>query len=156
VSDPSIDLIRARMARIRARAQNKAGRLGEESRQFLDWKHYIRIFPWSTLAAAAIVGYVMVPRRLPMSRPTGDALLDLARQNQEALKAIQQPTPQKRQPGILDMALNMAGSALWKAGLAFATQQVSRLVSQQMGTATDQPQPFSQPISRDVPRHDFV
>ena len=46
--DPSIDLIRQRMARIRMRAQFKAERLGDETRQFLDWKHYIRLFPWSS------------------------------------------------------------------------------------------------------------
>jgi len=150
-SDPSIDLIRARMARIRARAQGKADRIGEETRQFLDWKHYIRLFPWTTLAAAAVAGYLLVPRRAPMSHPTGEALLELARENQQALKAVQHP-PRKPTPGILDTAISMAGSALWRAGLAFATQQVSSLVAQQFAP------PDAEPAydTRETPRHDFV
>jgi len=150
--DPSIDLIRQRMARIRMRAQHKAERLGDETRQFLDWKHYIRLFPWSTLAAAVVVGYIMVPRRSSLSRPTANALLEMAKENQQAVKAAQLPPPSPaKQSGMFDGLISLAGNALLKAGLTFATQQVTKMVAQSLNEM-----PHSPPESREIPRHDYA
>lgn len=150
--DPSIDLIRQRMARIRMRAQYKAERLGDETRQFLDWKHYIRLFPWSTLAAAAVVGYIMVPRRASLSRPTANALLEMAKETQQAVKAVQQPPPPApKKSGMFDGLIGIAGNALLKAGLTFATQQVTKMVAQSLNDNSHLP-----PESREIPRHDYA
>jgi len=148
--DPSIDLIRQRMARIRMRAQFKAERLGDETRQFLDWKHYIRLFPWSTLAAAVVVGYVMVPRRASLPRSTANALMEMAKADQQAPKAAPPPPPAKR-TGMFDGLIGLAGNALLKAGLTFATQQVTRMVTDSLN---EPPNPNFD--SREIPRHDYA
>ena len=150
--DPSIDLIRQRMARIRMRAQGKADRLGEETRQFLDWKHYIRLFPWSTVAAAVVVGYIIVPRRGSMSRPTANALLEMAKQNQQAVKAANPPSPPPARQGMFDGLVSLAGNALLKAGLTYATQYATKMVTQSL---TGEPSP-SAPVPEELPRHDYV
>lgn len=149
--DPSIDLIRQRMARIRMRAQGKADRLGEETRQFLSWKHYVKLFPWSTVAAAVVVGYYIVPRRGSLSRPTANALLDMAKQNQQAVQAANPPATQRTQ-GMFDGLVSLAGNALLKAGLTFATQYATKMVTESL---TGQPSPAaSEP--QELPRHDYV
>jgi len=148
--DPSIDLIRQRMARIRMRAQFKAERLGDETRQFLDWKHYIRLFPWSTLAAAVVVGYVMVPRRASLPRSTANALMEMAKADQQAPKAAPPPPPAKR-TGMFDGLIGLAGNALLKAGLTFATQQVTRMVTDSLN---EPPNPNFE--SHEIPRHDYA
>lgn len=147
--DPSIDLIRQRMARIRMRAQFKAERLGDETRQFLDWKHYIRLFPWSSLAAAVVVGYILVPRRASMTRSTANALSEMAKNNQEAVKIVQAPPP--RRSGMFDGLVSLAGNALLKAGLTFATQQLTNMVTQSLNEPA--PTPYE---SREIPRHDYA
>jgi hypothetical protein len=151
--DPSIDLIRQRMARIRMRAQGKADRLGEETRQFLDWKHYIRLFPWSTLAAAVVVGYVLVPRRGSLSRPTANALLEMAKENSEAVKAARQPPPAAPKTGLFDGLVSIAGNALLKSGLSFATQIAMKAV---MHALSGDQATHPAPEEREIPRHDYV
>jgi len=149
--DPSIDLIRQRMARIRMRAQFKAERLGDETRQFLDWKHYIRLFPWSTLAAAAVVGYIMVPRRASLSRPTANALMEMAKANQQAVTAAPPAPPPPKRTGLFDGLIGLAGNALLKAGLTFATQQVTKMVADSLN---EPPRPNFE--SHEIPRHDYA
>jgi len=149
--DPSIDLIRQRMARIRMRAQFKAERLGDETRQFLDWKHYIRLFPWSTLAAAAVVGYIMVPRRAPLTRSTANALSEMAKESKQAVQAVRQAPPPPRRSGMFDGLIGLAGNALLRAGLTFATQQVTKMVTDSLNEP-----PRSPYESREIPRHDYA
>jgi len=149
--DPSIDLIRQRMARIRMRAQFKAERLGDETRQFLDWKHYIRLFPWSTLAAAVVVGYIIVPRRASLTRPTANALMEIAKASKEAVKVVPAAPPPRKRAGIFDGLVGMAGSALLKAGLTFATQQVTKMVTDSLNEPA---RPNFE--SREIPRHDYA
>jgi len=150
--DPSIDLIRQRMARIRMRAQFKAERLGDETRQFLDWKHYIRLFPWSTLAAAVVVGYIMVPRRASMTRSTANALSEMAKENYQAVQAVRQaPPPPRKRTGLFDGLVGIAGNALLKAGLTFATQQVTKLVADSLSEPT-----HPNYETREIPRHDYA
>jgi len=37
--------------------------------QMFDWKNYVRSFPWATIATAAVIGYLLVPRRREAALP---------------------------------------------------------------------------------------
>lgn len=128
--DPAIDLIRERMARIRARAQGKAGRLSEETKQFLDWKHYVRLFPWESLAAAAAFGYFMVPRRSPLTRSdTGALAAQFAREQQSVLNANEAANAKARSPSLVGSLLGVATTTLWRVGMAYATKELGNIVA---------------------------
>ncbi len=142
MSDLTADGIRERMARIRTRARGKADQLGAETRQFLDWKHYVRLYPWATVAAAAAVGYFVVPRR-PTQSATQLDTADLARLARDHRIVVAPPETAKK-PGLLDSAFSLLSNSLLRAGIAFAGQQVGRLLT---------PRP-SEPDREG--RHDFV
>jgi hypothetical protein len=115
------------MARIRLRAQGKAVRLTLETRQFLDWKHYVKLFPWGAVAVAAAVGYFVVPRRLNVTRPEPRDLAELARHNRIVIAP--QPQVQPQRAGLIAAAAGLIGNLLLRAGMAYATQHLGRLTS---------------------------
>lgn len=133
----SADELREQMARIRTRARRKASRLGEESRQFLDWKHYVRLFPWGSLAVAAAVGFLVVPRRARVVRPDPQELAELVRKNQIAIS----PPPAKRRPGILESLVSTAGSMLVRAAVGYFSQHAARMMQSAMSMQAPQGEP---------------
>ena len=131
MDDAAIENIREQMAFIRVRAHQRAGRIGEETRQFLDWKTYVRLFPWATIATAAAIGYFVVPRRISVTRPDAETLTRLARQ--ERLVVAPEATAPQRKPGMFESAFNLLGNTLLRAGIAYAGQQVGRMLTAQAG-----------------------
>lgn len=126
MTENQVDDIRVRMARIRTRAERKATRLGEETRQFLDWKHYVRLFPWAALGAAALAGYWIVPRRKVTSEASAadaKALVDLARQGQIVVKSA------NPRPSMIGRLVSLAGPFVMRAAMNYASQQVGRILS---------------------------
>lgn len=107
-----VTTIRARMARIRSRAQGKAVRLSQETKQFLDWKHYVRLFPWGVVGAAAIAGYLMVPARQA-------APAELA--GQESPPAPP-PPPEVRRPSLVSSLAGIVANAVMRSAVAYAGQ----------------------------------
>jgi hypothetical protein len=49
----------------------------ENAREMLDWRHYVSTHPWLCLTAAAVAGFLLVPRRIghaPLGREAIDEL----------------------------------------------------------------------------------
>lgn len=160
MQDPAIDLIRERMARIRTRATGKAGRLSEETKQFLDWKHYIKLFPWESVAVAAVFGYVMVPRRSPLTRSdTGALAAQFAREQQTVIDA-QQALASKASPSLFGSVVGLAGSTLWRLGMAYAGKELSNMLVGMLAPPADAPgtpdQEQPRPPRREQNYDDFV
>jgi hypothetical protein len=151
MNDDSVQAIRDRMVRIRARARGKAQVLGQETRQFLDWKHYVKLFPWGALAVAVAVGYLVVPRRasrVPQAPPLDPTLV--SQLNRLGVPAYS-PPPLKRS-GIADRLMQFASSTLLKAGMAFVGQQLTQLLAAPKVPAPSKDGPYE--FARYTPRRE--
>src|SRR5947209_12012268 len=51
------------MARIRRELHEDVRGVVESAEAVTDWKHWIRDYPWASVAAAAAVGFFLVPKR---------------------------------------------------------------------------------------------
>jgi hypothetical protein len=120
MATPDVDTIRARMARIRSRAQGKAVRLSRETKQFLDWKHYVRLFPWGVVGAAAIAGYLLVPARkvVPVEVSPSSNINPPP------------PPPQRERPGLMSSFMRMAMNTATRTAIAYAGQALGNYVAQ--------------------------
>lgn len=151
MADSSVDDIRARMARIRSRAHYKASRLGEETRQFFDWKNYVRLFPWGTLAVAAVVGYWIVPKRKAVTASDAKALAGLAKSGR---MTVGPPPATPKKKTILGGLAALVGGIALKAATSYAQQYaqqyLTRMMSQSMPGRPGHPG-HQHPAS--VPRH---
>lgn len=57
------DEIRERMALIRQRIDEQSDEVVAQVSELSDWRSYVRRYPWASVGAAAVLGYVLVPSR---------------------------------------------------------------------------------------------
>lgn len=57
------DEIRERMALIRQRIDEQSDEVVAQVSELSDWRSYVRRYPWVSVGAAAVLGYVLVPSR---------------------------------------------------------------------------------------------
>lgn len=125
-----VTTVRARMARIRSRAQGKAVRLTRETKQLFDWKHYVRMAPWGVLGAAALAGYLLVPARRPPSVSISESLP----------LPVPPPPAEERGPGLLSTVVRFAVNTALRTAISYAGQAVGQYVAH-----------LQQPVTADRP-----
>ncbi len=60
---PLDDTVKARMQGIRCEIDQDLKDVSASARSMVDWKHYVKTYPWVCLGAAAALGFVIVPKR---------------------------------------------------------------------------------------------
>ena len=60
---PLDDTVRARMQGIRCDIDQGLEDVSASARSMVDWKHYVRTYPWVCLGTAAALGFLIVPKR---------------------------------------------------------------------------------------------
>lgn len=113
---PATTAIRRRMEAVRCDLDEDVQEIVEGARDMGDWRSYVRSYPWVCLGAAAVAGYLIVPRR------PWEALARLANQGR-ALASSQLP----RQGGASGMLLSLVSNLAMRAVSSYALQQVGRL-----------------------------
>jgi hypothetical protein len=64
MNDPPLDdTIQARMQGIRSEIDQDLEDVSASARSIVDWKHYVKAYPWACLGAAAALGFLIVPKR---------------------------------------------------------------------------------------------
>lgn len=125
-SSPSIaaNEIRSRMRAVRGKLPDDVQGIVTGAKQLVDWRHYVRAFPWGALGAAVAAGYFAVPRKLQVVRPDVKTLEELAKRQ----KLVVEPTGRIEQPAsFLQSAASLAGGMLLKAGLNYASRRAGAL-----------------------------
>ena len=117
------DAIRREMAAIRSDLHEDVHDLVETARQMSDWRYYVRRFPWMSVAAAAAVGFLVVPSRLEVTSPDPDSLAELARQKRLVVKPKAEAHPRRRRIAGRDPPGQRAACA---ARVAYVGRQAGR------------------------------
>jgi hypothetical protein len=64
MNDPPLDnTVRARMQGIRCDIDQGLEDVSASARNMVDWKHYVKTYPWVCLGTAAVLGFLIVPKR---------------------------------------------------------------------------------------------
>jgi hypothetical protein len=139
VALPPADDLQRRMAQTREHLHHGAEGLTEDMRKLLDWryrlssawKRQIRRHPWISVTLAAALGYLAVSWR---RKPIADDVEALAKREEEQRLAVQQP-PAAPRPQWLEKFVTMAGDTLVRAGIAYASQHLAKLLSEKAAEA---------------------
>src|SRR3954453_2908590 len=83
---------------------------------------YIRRFPWATMAVAAGVGYMLIPKKKQVIQPDMNALAELVRKNQVNISTSKAATDSK---GAMSSLVVMGLSWAAKAGMNYLMQQMT-------------------------------
>ncbi|HEY2157016.1 MAG TPA: hypothetical protein VGH33_15415 [Isosphaeraceae bacterium] len=125
-----VDEIRRKMAWIRRELREDVLGVVESAEEITDWKHYIRDYPWASVALAAAVGFMLVPKRRTVKSA------EVAR----AVAAEIQPTmtmqaaalaPEKKGRGLIGAGLALLAPIVLRVAQNYATHFVTNWVAQQ-------------------------
>src|SRR4051812_25690032 len=83
---------------------------------------YIRKFPWATLAIAAGVGYMLIPKKKQVVQPDMEALAQLVRKNQVQINTSKAADESQ---GMVKTLAVMGLSWAAKAGMNYVIQQLT-------------------------------
>ena len=60
---PRGDAVRERMQQLRCEIDEDVEDVSASARTMVDWKHYVKTYPWVCLGAAVALGFLIVPKR---------------------------------------------------------------------------------------------
>ena len=128
-SDDKSDDVRRRMSALRSNLEGdvqnvteSARALAENARTMADWRYVVRRFPFAAAGAAAVVGYLVIPRRNHVIVPDADTLAKMAKANQVWVKTGS-PKAQEKERGMFGALLALAASAAGRYAMNLATEQ---------------------------------
>lgn len=125
-SPPSAERLRQEMRTIRRELGQEVEDLVENAEQLMEWRYYVRRFPWASLSVAALLGYFVVPQR-QVTLPTDEhTLARLA----DRLPLHGKPSEPKKQ-STFGWLLSMGTGMALRAASAYLSQQVSKVMAQQ-------------------------
>jgi len=139
---PSAEQVRQRMQAIRQNLSPEVDEIVSNARDLMDWHYYVKAFPWWSLAGAAVLGYLAVPRKLEIIRPDAGTIEKLAKHNQ---LVVEHKSQAKEKPGVVESILHLTANMVVRAGVAYLGQKMGRLFGEQaaqnpaMTTESEQP-----------------
>ncbi len=140
--------IRAQMRVIRRELRNNVQGLVSNASQMFDWKSYVRSFPWTFVAVAAVAGYLLVPRRkiVTLPRETEQSLKSLS----EEIRAAVAPPP-KPQPSLISTILPVLGGLALRAGTTYLTRMGTSYLHKMLNGTQGMTSPGAGPALRRNP-----
>jgi hypothetical protein len=144
--DDSAEMIQKRMAELRRELDCDVRDVGRGARKLANPLYYVRNFPWASAAAAAAVGYLLVPKKKPVISSDPKVLAELVRQQQVRLDATKSAGDSQ---GLLASLAVMGLTWAARAGLSYLGQ---RLASAAMNRAREESHP-PEPSPLDEPRN---
>jgi hypothetical protein len=120
---PQADAVRERMQQLRCEIDGDMEDMSAHARTMLDWKHYVKTYPWVCLGTAAVLGFLIVPKRSRAIRPDSATLTELARTNHLVVK----PAPTAAR-GLVDALVATVVSIAVREATAYLSHNVGRLL----------------------------
>jgi hypothetical protein len=118
------------MQQLRCEIDGDVEAMATSARSMVDWKHYVKTYPWVCLGTAAVVGFLVVPKRSRAIHPDLAALTELARTGH----LVAEPAPAATRGWVDGILATVASIAVRKA-IELLGQGAARLV----GKAADAP-----------------
>jgi hypothetical protein len=118
------------MLELRSEVREDVEGIFDRAEQLTDWRYYVRRYPWACLAAAAVVGYAIVPKH-PAVKLDADALAEALRKSGVAGSA----NSSHGRTSWLRTGLGIAGSLLLRQAAATAGQELSKILDRHAGAS---------------------
>jgi len=141
-TDEPAEKICMRMAELRRELVYDMQDVSRSAKAMASPSFYIRKFPWATLAVAAGVGYMLIPKKKQVVQPDMEALAKLVRKNQVNINTSK--AAEQSQGMIASLAV-MGLSWAAKAGLNYVVQQMTTAASKKKNPNAAPSSPVDEP-----------
>jgi hypothetical protein len=118
--------IQRRMAQIRRELHENVRDAVEGAQSLTDWRSHVRHHPWLTLGAAAVVGYLIVPKRREQPAP---AIVAVAPAAAPAISQAVKAEPKKKRWGIIGSAVGLLAPIAVRAAQNYAIQYLEQWIA---------------------------
>jgi hypothetical protein len=108
---PPADAVRTRVQQLRCQIDGDVEDMAARARTMVDWKHYVKTYPWACLGAAVALEFLIVPKRSRAVRPDSAALTELAKSGHPG----DEPAPAATRGLVEALLVTIAGIAAQKA-----------------------------------------
>jgi hypothetical protein len=138
-----VDEIRRQMAQIRRDLHQDVREVVASAEAVTDWHRYIRKYPWAAVGGAALLGYLVVPRRHRRVPPDLATQADVAQVRAAVEQTRETPKePEPKRKGVVGMALAIIGPVALRAAQGYAVQYLENwIVQQQLQASVAGPPP---------------
>ena len=143
---PPSDVVRARMQQIRCEIDLDLETMATRAHNVVDWKHYVKTYPWVCLGTAAALGFLIVPKRSRAIHPDVAALAELAKAGHPNAKPA---TTAAR--GVVDALLAIVASIAVRKASGLLAQGAARFLGM-AADASPQPPPGAEVVSQSACR----
>jgi hypothetical protein len=113
-----------KMADVREVLDEDVKNIAQSAKVMSDWTYYVKQYPWTSVGIAATLGYLVVPNKVFITRPSADQLEKLARRNKLVVKTNPEPQAQK---GIVGAVFSLVASMAVRGVMAYLGQQVGKV-----------------------------
>jgi hypothetical protein len=120
--DDSAEQIRKRMAELRRELVCDVQDVTRSAKAMASPSYYVRKFPWATLAVAAGVGYMLIPKKKQVVHSDMDTLAELVRKNQVSINTSK---ASEESQGMLQTLVVMGLSYAAKQGMNYLIHQLT-------------------------------
>jgi hypothetical protein len=111
------------MQQLRCEIDGDMEDMAASARTMVDWKHYVKTYPWVCLGAAVALGFLIVPKRSRVIRPDLATLTELARTGHLVGKPASAATH-----GLIDALLATVANIAVQRATAYLGQSMGRLL----------------------------
>jgi hypothetical protein len=111
------------MQQLRCEIDGDMEDMAASARSMVDWKHYVKTYPWVCLGAAVALGFLIVPKRSRVIRPDLATLTELARTGHLVGKPASAATH-----GLIDALLATVANIAVQRATAYLGQSMGRLL----------------------------
>jgi hypothetical protein len=111
------------MQQLRCEIDGDMEDMAASARTMVDWKHYVKTYPWVCLGAAVALGFLIVPKRSRVIRPDLATLTEPARTGHLVGKSASAATH-----GLIDALLATVANIAVQRATAYLGQSMGRLL----------------------------
>lgn len=130
------------MAQIRCELSDDMEGIVSGAQAMADWRYYVRTYPWACVGIAAAIGYLAVPQRLQVMRPTAKQLVELAHQEQLVIEPESVQRQRVRKQGLGDQLFSFLAGLAVRGATTYIGHQLGQLFGEQAAKSSqEQPQP---------------
>lgn len=132
-TEETVEAIRRQMQTVRNELHADIEGVVDTAKELSDWKHYMRTYPWACLGAAAAVGFVLVPQRVNIVRPSSDQIAALARKHQ---LVVEPADTDPKVSGWKGKLVTFASNMVMRAAISYVGQQFGKKAGVEAAEAT--------------------
>jgi hypothetical protein len=121
--DRMAESVQARMQQLRCEIDEDVEDMVASARTMVDWKHYVKTYPWVSLGAAVALGFLIVPKRSRAMPPDSGMLPRLAWTGHPAVKPASAAAN-----GLIDAILVTVANMAIRKATEFVGQRAGRFL----------------------------